>query len=110
MLQRRQQDLQGHVAIQYGRQIVEHDHVIGVFGDQLEQAHRRQVPALVDVRLADFHLQHRPHGMGFGRARPAEQVQARGVLAGHGADIIADDSLAAFQFRQQVSAVVNDML
>ena len=54
VFQGREQDLEGHVAFKTAAEVVEHDHLVGVLGDQLEQAHRGQVPALVGVDLPDL--------------------------------------------------------
>ena len=101
MFQGRKQDLQRHVALQDGPEVVEHDHLVGIRRDQLEQAHRGQMPPLVGVGLLDFLPQDGPHRMGLGCSRPSEEVQAGRILPGHAADVVADDRLPPVQFGRE---------
>jgi hypothetical protein len=50
VFQGRKQDLQRHVALQDGPEIIEHDDLVGIRRDQLEQAQRGQMTPLVRVR------------------------------------------------------------
>ena len=80
VLQGREQDLQGDVAFENGPEVIKHDHLVGIGRDQLEESHRRQMPALVDVDFPDFLLQDRPHGMRLGGAGASVEVKAGCVL------------------------------
>ena len=73
------------------------DDIVRVFGDQLEQTDCRKMAALVRVGFTNPFLQHFPNGMGLGRAWSTEEIEARGVLAGHATDI-AHDAQATVQF------------
>jgi hypothetical protein len=110
VLKSREQYLQRHVAFEDCPKVIEHDHLVGIRGDQLEETHRRQMPPLVGVDFLDLLLQNGSHRVRLSRARSSVQIKARCVLMAHATDVIADDRLPPLQLHQQCTAIVDNAL
>ena len=98
-----QQNLQGDLLADKFRHVIEDDGTVVLFPKKVEQAHRRQVAAVVVIRLAEL-SKCCPDGVGLARPRPPKEVEAVGMVVGDGQDPGTDDGEAASKFGKRIGA------
>jgi hypothetical protein len=94
MFQGREKDLERYFAFQDNSEVIEHDHLVRLSGDQFEEPKRGKMPTLIYVGLSDFVVQNRSHRECLGGSRSSEEIKACSVLPGDAADVVPDYTLS----------------